>query len=93
MDGQHTEYCHQIPNTRRGCYCWEGDKQQLLEMRVGNMEEKMHAAANEIERLREEVKFWQATAETAMQNTDKALAVIELHKAIKTELEKAVSDD
>ena len=46
----------------------------------------------EIERLRAELKFWQATAQQAMENTDKALAVIELHKAIKTELEKATND-
>jgi hypothetical protein len=39
--------------------------------------------------LQGQVRFWQATAQQAMDNTDKALAVIELHKAIKTELEKA----
>jgi hypothetical protein len=50
-------------------------------------------AADEIERLRAEVEFWETTAQRAMENTDKALAVIELHKALKTELEKAVSND
>jgi hypothetical protein len=39
--------------------------------------------------LQGQVRFWQATAEQAMQNTDKALAVIELHKALKDELQKA----
>ena len=51
------------------------------------------AAVKEIERLRAELEFWRTTAQTAMDNTDKALAVIELHKALKTELEKAVSND
>jgi hypothetical protein len=41
--------------------------------------------------LQDQVRFWQATAQQAMENTDKALAVIELHKAIKAELEKAAN--
>jgi predicted nucleic acid-binding Zn-ribbon protein len=43
MDFKHNHYCHEIPHSRRGCYCWEGDRQQLLEMRIGNMEKKMDA--------------------------------------------------
>ena len=43
MDSKHNDYCHEIPHSRRGCYCWEGDRQQLLEMRIGNMEKKMDA--------------------------------------------------
>ena len=43
MDSKHNHYCHEIPHSRRGCYCWEGDRQQLLEMRIGNMEKKMDA--------------------------------------------------
>jgi hypothetical protein len=43
MDAKHNDYCHEIPYSRRGCYCWEGDRQQLLEMRIGNMEKKMDA--------------------------------------------------
>lgn len=49
--------------------------------------------ADEIERLRAEVEFWRTTAQQAMDNTDKALAVIELHKALKNELEKAIPHD
>jgi hypothetical protein len=44
-----------------------------------------------VDNLQEQVRFWQATAQQAMENTDKALAVIELHKAIKAELEKAAN--
>jgi predicted nucleic acid-binding Zn-ribbon protein len=43
MDSKHNHYCQEIPHSRRGCYCWEGDRQQLLEMRIGNMEKKMDA--------------------------------------------------
>ncbi len=66
MDGQHTDYCHQIPNTRRGCYCWEGDKQQLLEMRVVNMEKKMDAGTMKdyIEDLIEQVNTLEAQFRT-----------------------------
>jgi hypothetical protein len=41
MENKHNDYCHDIPHGRRGCYCWEGDRQQLLEMRIENMEKKM----------------------------------------------------
>lgn len=42
-------------------------------------------AADEIERLRTEVEFWRTTAKRAIENTDKALAIIELQKAVQND--------
>jgi hypothetical protein len=55
----------------------------------GTMRDYIADLILQVNDLQGQVRFWQATAEQAMHNTDKALAVIELHKAIKTELEKA----
>jgi uncharacterized protein with PhoU and TrkA domain len=44
-----------------------------------------------VNELQDQVRFWQATAQQAIENTDKALAVIELQKAIKAEIEKAAN--
>jgi hypothetical protein len=35
---EHNIYCQEVPETRRGCYCWEGDRKNLAEMRLENME-------------------------------------------------------
>lgn len=50
-------------------------------------------AADEIERLRAEVEFWHTTARRAMDNTDKALTIIELQKALQSEIDKAAKSD
>jgi hypothetical protein len=60
-------------------------------MDQGTMRDYIADLIEQVNDLQGQVRFWQATAEQAMQNTDKALAVIELHKAIKTELEKAAN--
>jgi hypothetical protein len=57
----------------------------------GTMRDYIADLILQVNDLQEQVRFWQATAQQAMENTDKALAVIELHKAIKTELEKAAN--
>ena len=43
------------------------------------------------EHLEAQVQFWRTTAWKAIENTDKALTIIELHKALKVELEKAIT--
>jgi hypothetical protein len=58
----------------------------------GTMRDYISDLILQINDLQGQVRFWQATAQQAMDNTDKALAVIELQKAIKTELEKATND-
>jgi hypothetical protein len=58
----------------------------------GTMRDYIADLILQVNDLQDQVRFWQATAQQAMDNTDKALAVIELHKAIKTELEKATND-
>ena len=55
----------------------------------GTMRDYIADLILQVNDLQGQVRFWQTTAQQAMDNTDKALAVIELHKAIKTELEKA----
>jgi hypothetical protein len=57
----------------------------------GTMRDYIADLILQVNDLQDQVRFWQATAQQAMENTDKALAVIELHKAIKTELEKAAN--
>jgi hypothetical protein len=57
----------------------------------GTMRDYIADLILQINDLQGQVRFWQATAQQAMENTDKALAVIELHKAIKTELEKSAN--
>jgi hypothetical protein len=61
-------------------------------MDQGTMRDYIADLILQVNDLQGQVRFWQATAQQAMDNTDKALAVIELHKAIKTELEKATND-
>jgi hypothetical protein len=61
-------------------------------MDKGTWEDYLEDLILKVNDLEGQVRFWQATAQQAMDNTDKALAVIELHKAIKTELEKATND-
>jgi len=55
----------------------------------GTMRDYIADLLLQVNDLQGQVRFWQATAQQAMENTDKALAVIELHKAIKIELEKS----
>jgi hypothetical protein len=57
----------------------------------GTMRDYISDLVMQVNELQDQVRFWQATAQQAMENTDKALAVIELHKAIKIELEKAAN--
>jgi hypothetical protein len=57
----------------------------------GTMRDYIEDLMLQVNDLHDQVRFWQATAQQAMENTDKALAVIELHKAIKAELEKAAN--
>ena len=57
----------------------------------GTMRDYISDLVMQVNELQDQVRFWQATAQQAMENTDKALAVIELHKAIKEELEKAAN--
>jgi hypothetical protein len=57
----------------------------------GTMRDYIADLILQVNDLQDQVRFWQATAQQAMENTDKALAVIELHKAIKAELEKAAN--
>ena len=57
----------------------------------GTMRDYISDLVMQVNELQDQVRFWQATAQQAMDNTDKALAVIELHKAIQTELEKAAN--
>jgi hypothetical protein len=58
-------------------------------MDKGTWEDYLEDLILKVNDLEGQVRFWQATAQQAMDNTDKALAVIELHKAIKAELQKA----
>jgi hypothetical protein len=60
-------------------------------MDSGTMRDYISDLVMQVNDLQDQVRFWQATAQQAMENTDKALAVIELHKAIKVELEKAAN--
>jgi uncharacterized protein with PhoU and TrkA domain len=55
----------------------------------GTMRDYISDLVMQVNDLQDQVRFWQATAQQAMDNTDKALAVIELHKAIKDEIQKA----
>jgi hypothetical protein len=55
----------------------------------GTMRDYISDLVMQVNDLQDQVRFWQATAQQAMENTDKALEVIELHKAIKAELQKA----
>jgi hypothetical protein len=55
----------------------------------GTMRDYIADLILQVNDLQDQVRFWQATAQQAMDNTDKALAVIELHKALKDELQKA----
>jgi hypothetical protein len=60
-------------------------------MDSGTMRDYISDLVMQVNDLQDQVRFWQATAQQAMENTDKALAVIELHKAIRAELEKAAN--
>jgi uncharacterized protein with PhoU and TrkA domain len=62
-------------------------------MDAGTAKDFIDDLQQQVNHLTAQVEFWRLTALRAMENTDKALAVIELHKALKTELEKAVSSD
>jgi hypothetical protein len=55
----------------------------------GTMRDYIADLILQVNDLQGQVRFWQATAQQAMDNTDKALAVIELHKALKDELQRA----
>ena len=63
----------------------------LAGMNIKELRDERREAADEIERLLAEVQFWRTTAWKAIENTDKALTIIELHKALKVELEKAIT--
>jgi hypothetical protein len=56
-------------------------------MDIGTMKDFLEDLMLKVEQLEAEVQFWRTTAQTAMDNTDKALAVIELHKAMKAVME------
>jgi len=56
-------------------------------MDAGTMKDFLEDLMQKVEQLEAEVQFWRTTAQTAMDNTDKALAVIELHKAMKAVME------
>jgi len=63
---EHNIYCQEVPETRRGCYCWEGDRKNLAEMRLQN---------SEADRDR-----WRSIAERAMdllEEANKVLATIQ----------------
>ena len=62
-------------------------------MDAGTAKDFIDDLMQQVNHLTAQVEFWRLTALRAMENTDKALAVIELHKALKTELEKAGSND
>ena len=62
-------------------------------MDAGTMKDYIDDLMQQVSYLTAQVEFWRTTALRAMENTDKALAVIELHKALKTELKKAVPND
>jgi hypothetical protein len=85
MDSKHNQYCHEIPHTRRGCYCWEGDRQQLLEMRIGNMEKKMdnQTMKDYIEDLlQERAEMYERINRLEMQNTYLAAETARLEREL-----------
>jgi uncharacterized protein with PhoU and TrkA domain len=64
---------------------WEDYLEDLLKERQSLTEQVSYLTA--------QVKFWRTTARTAMDNTDKALTVIELQKALQAEINKAAPND
>jgi hypothetical protein len=59
-------------------------------MDAGTMKDYIDDLILKVEHLEAQVEFWRSTAWKAIENTDKALTIIELHKALKVELEKAI---
>jgi hypothetical protein len=58
-------------------------------MDAGTMKDYIDDLIQQVNWLTAQVEFWRTTARTAMDNTDKALTVIELQKALQIELDKA----
>jgi uncharacterized protein with PhoU and TrkA domain len=54
---------------------------------------KIDTLEKQVNWLTAQVEFWRTTARTAMDNTDKALTVIELQKALQAEINKAAPND
>jgi len=64
---------------------WEDYLEDLLKERQSLTEQVSYMTA--------QVEFWRTTARTAMDNTEKALTVIELQKALQAEINKAAPND
>jgi hypothetical protein len=62
-------------------------------MDAGTMKDYIDDLIQQVNWLTAQVEFWRTTARTAMDNTDKALTVIELQKALQIELDKAERND
>lgn len=62
-------------------------------MDAGTMKDYIDDLIQQVNWLTAQVEFWRTTARTAMDNTDKALTVIELQKALQAEINKASPND
>jgi hypothetical protein len=62
-------------------------------MDAGTMKDYIDDLIQQVNWLTAQVEFWRTTARTAMDNTDKALTVIELQKALQIELDKVDRND
>jgi hypothetical protein len=62
-------------------------------MDAGTMKDYIDDLIQQVNWLTAQVEFWRTTARTAMDNTDKALTVIELQKALQIELDKVERND
>lgn len=60
---------------------------------IKELEKAIHDLIQQVNWLTAQVEFWRTTAKTAMDNTDKALTVIELQKALQAEINKAAPND
>ena len=47
----HESYCLEIPETRRGCYCWESGQNLLHEMRIENLTAEIRHLKSKVARL------------------------------------------
>jgi hypothetical protein len=62
-------------------------------MDAGTMKDYIDDLIQQVNLLTAQVEFWRTTAKTAMENTNKALTVIELQKALQIELDKVERND
>jgi hypothetical protein len=61
-------------------------------MDAGTAKDYIDDLVQQVNYLTAQLEFWRTTALRAIENTDKALAIIELHKALNVERQKGIAN-